>query len=58
MDLIVQGQITQNFTEPSLELVESFNLYWSHVSYSLPRRPPSPRYGEQAEEREAVRAPG
>jgi hypothetical protein len=27
MDLIVQGQVTKNFIKPSLELVETFNLY-------------------------------
>jgi putative restriction endonuclease len=31
MDLMVQGQITKNFIEPSLELVETFNLYWSRI---------------------------
>jgi putative restriction endonuclease len=31
MDLIVQAQITDNFIEPSLELVETFNLYWSRI---------------------------
>ena len=31
MDLIAQGQITENFIEPSLELVDIFNTYWSHI---------------------------
>jgi putative restriction endonuclease len=31
MDLIVQGQIAENFIKPSLELVETFNLYWSRI---------------------------
>ena len=31
MDLIAQGQITKNFIEPSLELVEIFNLYWARI---------------------------
>jgi len=31
MDIIVQGQITENFIEPSLELVETFNLYWAGI---------------------------
>jgi putative restriction endonuclease len=31
IDLIVQGQITENFIKPSLELVETFNLYWSRI---------------------------
>jgi hypothetical protein len=26
MDLIVQGRITENFIEPSFELIEAFNL--------------------------------
>jgi len=38
MDLIVQGQITKNFVETSLELVETFNLYWIRAGYS-PLRP-------------------
>jgi putative restriction endonuclease len=28
MDLIAQGIITENFIEPSLELLETFNSYW------------------------------
>ena len=31
MDLIVQGEITKNSIEPSLELVETFNLYWNRI---------------------------
>ncbi|MEJ2725529.1 MAG: HNH endonuclease [Deltaproteobacteria bacterium] len=31
MDLILQGQITDNFIEPSLELVETFNIYWARI---------------------------
>jgi len=31
MDVIVQGQITKNLIEPSLELVETFNLYWNRI---------------------------
>ena len=31
MDLIAQGQITENFIEPSLELVDTFNTYWSRI---------------------------
>jgi putative restriction endonuclease len=31
MDLIAQGQITENFVEPSFELVDTFNNYWSRV---------------------------
>jgi len=31
MDLIAQGQITRNFIEPSLELLQTFNGYWSAV---------------------------
>jgi putative restriction endonuclease len=31
MDLIVQDQITENFVKPSLELVETFNVYWSRI---------------------------
>jgi len=29
MDLIAQGAITQNFIEPSFELVETWNGYWN-----------------------------
>jgi putative restriction endonuclease len=29
MDLITQGSITQNFIEPSFELVDTFNTYWN-----------------------------
>ncbi len=31
MDLIAQGGITNNFIEPSFELVETFNGYWNSV---------------------------
>ena len=31
MDLIAQGIITENFIEPSLDLLETFNTYWSLV---------------------------
>jgi putative restriction endonuclease len=31
MDLIAQGQITQNLITPSLELVDTFNGYWNAV---------------------------
>ena len=31
MDLIAQGQITKNFIEPSLELVETWNTYYSSI---------------------------
>jgi putative restriction endonuclease len=31
MDLIAQGAITENFIEPSFELVETFNGYWNSV---------------------------
>jgi putative restriction endonuclease len=31
MDLIAEGRITRNFIEPSLELLETFNGYWSAV---------------------------
>ena len=31
MDLIAQGAIAENFIEPSYELVEIFNLYWSQI---------------------------
>jgi predicted restriction endonuclease len=31
MDLIAQGSITQNFIEPSFELVETFNDYWNSI---------------------------
>ncbi|MFO7461432.1 MAG: hypothetical protein R6X07_12500 [Desulfatiglandales bacterium] len=37
MDLIMLGQVTKNFIEPSLELVDTFNLYWNRASYSPPR---------------------
>lgn len=31
MDLIAQGLITQNFIEPSFELLDTFNTYWSSI---------------------------
>ena len=31
MDLIASGLITENFVEPSFELVDTFNLYWSQI---------------------------
>ena len=31
MDLIAQGQITENFIEPSFELVDTWNGYWNAV---------------------------
>jgi len=31
MDLISQGIITSSFIEPSFELVETFNIYWSRI---------------------------
>jgi putative restriction endonuclease len=31
MDLIAQGSITQNFIEPSFELLDTFNTYWSSI---------------------------
>ncbi|MBW2248591.1 MAG: HNH endonuclease [Deltaproteobacteria bacterium] len=31
MDLIAQGSITENFIEPSFELVETFNGYWNRI---------------------------
>jgi predicted restriction endonuclease len=31
MDLIPQGSITQNFIEPSFELVDTFNGYWNRI---------------------------
>lgn len=31
MDLIAQGIVTENFIEPSLDLVETFNTYWALV---------------------------
>lgn len=31
MDLIAQGQITENFIAPSFELVDTFNRYWQAV---------------------------
>jgi len=31
MDLIAQGSITQNFIEPSFELLDTFNTYWNYI---------------------------
>ena len=31
IDLIAQGQITENFIEPSYELVETWNIYYSSI---------------------------
>ena len=31
MDLIAQGSITQNFIEPSFELLDTFNTYWNSI---------------------------
>ena len=31
IDLIAQGQITSNFVEPSLDLVETWNIYYSSI---------------------------
>ena len=31
MDLITQGLITQNFIEPSFELLDTFNTYWNSI---------------------------
>ena len=31
MDLIAQGSITQNFIEPSFELLDTFNNYWNSI---------------------------
>lgn len=31
MDLIAQGRITENFIEPSYELVGTFNTYWEAI---------------------------
>jgi putative restriction endonuclease len=31
MDLIAQGQITENFIEPSFDLVETWNTYYSRI---------------------------
>ena len=31
MDLIASGLITENFIEPSFDLVDTFNLYWSQI---------------------------
>jgi len=31
MDLMAEGVITENFVEPSLELLETFNRYWARI---------------------------
>ena len=31
MDLFAQGEITENFIEPSFELVDTFNIYWAGI---------------------------
>jgi putative restriction endonuclease len=31
MDLVAQGSITQNFIEPSFELLDTFNTYWNSI---------------------------
>ena len=31
MDLIAQGSITNNFIEPSFELLDTFNTYWNNI---------------------------
>jgi len=31
MDLIAQGSITQNFIQPSFELLDTFNTYWNNI---------------------------
>jgi hypothetical protein len=31
MDLAAQGRITQNFIEPSYELVDTFNTCWAAI---------------------------
>ncbi|MBW2604777.1 MAG: hypothetical protein JRE28_10765 [Deltaproteobacteria bacterium] len=31
MDLVAQGSITQNFIEPSFELLDTFNTYWNAI---------------------------
>ena len=31
IDLFAQGQITENFIEPSFELVDTFNIYWASI---------------------------
>ena len=39
MDLIAQGRITQNLIEPSYELVDMFNTYWTAIM--PPDHPPA-----------------
>jgi hypothetical protein len=39
MDLIVQGWITQNLIEPSYELVDTSNTYWTAIM--PPDQPPA-----------------
>ncbi len=31
IDLFAQGEITENFIEPSFELVDTFNIYWASI---------------------------
>jgi len=31
IDLLAQGRITENLIEPSYELVDTFNTYWSSI---------------------------
>jgi putative restriction endonuclease len=31
MDLIAHGAIAENFIEPSYELVDTFNFYWTQI---------------------------
>jgi len=31
IDLIAQGRITENLIEPSYELIDTFNTYWSSI---------------------------
>ena len=31
MDLIAQGRVTENLSEPSYELVDIFSVYWSSI---------------------------
>ena len=39
MDLIAQGSITQNFIEPSVELFDTFNTYWTVSCRLVQKRP-------------------
>jgi putative restriction endonuclease len=42
MDLIAQGQITENFIEPSFELVDTWNGYWQCHHAHRQKHPPWP----------------